>query len=66
MAIAAVAAAARQFGRDDWLRLARDAYAGVARFRDGDRLPHAILGDKAAHFARCGADRGLLTGRNRR
>ena len=49
MAIAAIAAAARLFGRDDWLQLARDAYADVLRFRDGDRLPHAILGEKAAY-----------------
>ena len=40
---------ARLFGRDDWLEPRRDAYADSSSdYPDGDRLPHSILGEKAA------------------
>ena len=42
LAIAALAGAARQFARHDWLELAKDAFRFVAESADGERLPHSI------------------------
>ena len=42
LAIAALAGAARQFARHDWLDLAKDAFRFVAESADGERLPHSI------------------------
>lgn len=44
-AIAAIANAARVFGRSDWLELAQDAFHCVAESTVDGRLPHSILGE---------------------
>ncbi len=42
MTISALSRAGRQFGRDDWIDLAANAFRFVAESADGDRLPHSI------------------------
>ena len=44
--IAAIAGAARLFGRPDWLKLAEGAYRFVSESAVDDRLPHSILGEQ--------------------
>ena len=44
MAIAAIASAGRQFGRDDWIDLAASAFRFVTESEVKGRLPHSILG----------------------
>jgi len=46
LTIAALARAARQFARPDWLDLAKDAFRFVAESADGERLPHSVAGGR--------------------
>lgn len=42
MTISALARAGRQFGRNDWIDLAANAFRFVTESADGERLPHSI------------------------
>lgn len=45
-AVAAIAGAARVFGREDWLKLAESVFHYVTESMVDNRLPHSILGDE--------------------
>ena len=44
--ITALAECGRSFGRDDWIDLAAQAFAGILGAAESGRLPHSILGER--------------------
>ena len=46
LAITALAECGRSFGRNDWIDLAEQAFAGILASAEDGRLPHSILDDR--------------------